>query len=299
MVTEKSCDLSEQKQNNKKGQKEQRSGTILISSDEQYQINTNRKDESRLHFNYEPRVQQRQQVQEQQSYLSVFVALLLFPSNSPGMITVFYARSYGDLQRQGATSGKTNFVKRIKVQRQSQQQRQCKSSNLIQKRKTVLKDVLKVDFSSRTNPSTVIRLFKQNNLSFSSTEINKPNSASQARFKFRSQLWLLSQIRSFITLRVESSIITTDSNITDNTIRMFTNTQQEKCRTKNKPLRNTSINWIYLTKNYIRPNFLKKVSISKSVKSLRYVKSNSSSSPSPIKRPDILSDTYVRGSAVD
>ena len=293
MVTEKSCDLSEQKQNNKKGQKEQRSGTILISSDEQYQINTNRTEESRLHFNYEPRVQQRQQVQEQQSYLSVFVALLLFPSISPGMITVFYARSYGDLQRQGATSGKTNFIKRIKVQRQSQQQRQCKSSNLIQKRKTVLKDVLKVDFSSRTNPSAVIRLFKQNNLSFSSTFF------SQARFKFRSQLWLLSQIRSFITLRVESSIITTESNITDNTIRMFTNTQQEKCRTKNKPLRNTSINWIYLTKNYIRPNFLKKISISKSVKSLRYVKSNSSSSPSPIKRPDILSDTYVRGSAVD
>ena len=46
-----------------------------------YQSNTCRKDVSWLHFDNEPRVQQRQ-VKEQHSYICVFVAYLLFPSSS-------------------------------------------------------------------------------------------------------------------------------------------------------------------------------------------------------------------------
>ena len=43
------------------------------------------------------------------------------------------------------------------------------------------------------------------------------------RFKFRSQFKLLPQIRFLITLRIESSIISIDSNITDNIIRNVIN----------------------------------------------------------------------------
>ena len=85
------------------------------------------------------------------------------------------------------------------------------------------------------------RLVKQNQLSFSSIEINKPlpaqvHSPSQIRFKFRSQFQLLPQISS----------ISTDSNITDNIIRKVINVQQKKCRTKNRALRNSSIRLGYI-----------------------------------------------------
>ena len=71
------------------------------------------------------------------------------------------------------------------------------------------------------NRTSVIRLTKQCQLSFPSIEINKPllvlvHSVSQIRFRFRSQLKLLQQTRCLITLRIESSIISIDSNITDN-----------------------------------------------------------------------------------
>ena len=39
-----------------------------------YQSNTYRKDLSWLHIHDEPRVQERQQVKDQQSYISIFVA---------------------------------------------------------------------------------------------------------------------------------------------------------------------------------------------------------------------------------
>ena len=47
-----------------------------------YQSNTYRKDLSRLHFNNEPRVQERQQVKDQQSCMFVFVAYPTIPSSS-------------------------------------------------------------------------------------------------------------------------------------------------------------------------------------------------------------------------
>ena len=71
---------------------------------------------------------------------------------------------------------------------------------------------------------SVIRPVKQNQLSFPSIEINKAllalvHNVSQIRFKFRSQFKLLPHIRCLITVRIESSIISTDSNITDTIIR--------------------------------------------------------------------------------
>ena len=95
------------------------------------------------------------------------------------------------------------------------------------------------------------------------------------------------------------------------------------CRTKNGPLRNSSINWIflwrssiqnhpkqpitekrrntarYLTWNSRRIKFVKKISMPNSAKSLGYIKSYSSSSPDLIKALGILSDTTVRRSAVN
>ena len=47
-----------------------------------YQSNTYREDLKWLHFNDEPRVQKRQQVKDQQSYISVFVAYPTIPSSN-------------------------------------------------------------------------------------------------------------------------------------------------------------------------------------------------------------------------
>ena len=47
-----------------------------------YQSNTYIKDLSWLHLNDEPRVQEKQQVKGQQSYISVFVVFLTIPSNN-------------------------------------------------------------------------------------------------------------------------------------------------------------------------------------------------------------------------
>ena len=66
MVTEKSFNLSEQ-----------RVDLPLL-----YQSNTYRKDLSWLYFDGEPRVQERQQVKNQQSYISAFVVYLTIPSSS-------------------------------------------------------------------------------------------------------------------------------------------------------------------------------------------------------------------------
>ena len=78
------------------------------------------------------------------------------------------------------------------------------------------------------NRTIVIRQVKQNQLSFPSIKINKPlltpvYSVSQIRFKFRSQFKLLPQIRCLITLRIESSIISIDSNMTNNFARKVIN----------------------------------------------------------------------------
>ena len=47
-----------------------------------YQSNTYRKDLGWLHFDDEPRVQERQQVKDQQSYISVSVAYPAIPSSN-------------------------------------------------------------------------------------------------------------------------------------------------------------------------------------------------------------------------
>ena len=98
------------------------------------------------------------------------------------------------------------------------------------------------------NRTIVIRLVKQNQLRFPSTEINKPfltqvHSVSQIRLKFRSQFKLLPQIRILVKLRIKKSIISIDSNITDNIITKVINVQQEKCKAKNGALSDSSINW--------------------------------------------------------
>ena len=66
-----------------------------------------------------------------------------------------------------------------------------------------------------------------------------------------------------ITLTVESSTISIDSNITDNIIRMvIINVQNEKCRTKNWGFRNSRINWIFLwvlhIQNHSEPSITEK-----------------------------------------
>ena len=47
-----------------------------------YQNNTYWKDLIWLHFNNEPRVQERQQVKDQQVYISIFVDYLTIPSSN-------------------------------------------------------------------------------------------------------------------------------------------------------------------------------------------------------------------------
>ena len=86
--------------------------------------------------------------------------------------------------------------------------------------------------------TSVFRLIRRNQLRFLGIEINKPllvplHSVSKVRFKFGSQFKLLLQIRCLITIRIKCSIISIDSNVTDNIIRKVINVLQEKCRTKN------------------------------------------------------------------
>ena len=104
-----------------------------------------------------------------------------------------------------------------------------------------------IDF--HINSTSVVRPVRRSKLSFSSIEINKPlpvpiHSAFKIKFKFSIQLQLLPQIRYLITLRIESSIISKDSNIPDNLIRKVINVQQEKCR----------INRLFLRKEEVSPN---------------------------------------------
>ena len=73
------------------------------------------------------------------------------------------------------------------------------------------------------NRTSVIWPVKQNQLSFPCTEINKLLLApvhSVSYFNFRGQFKLLPHIRCLITLRIESSIISIYSNITDNIIKV-------------------------------------------------------------------------------
>ena len=85
-----------------------------------------------------------------------------------------------------------------------------------------------------------------------------PWSIVSCRLKFRSQFWLFLQMRNPITLRVGSSIISIDTNVTENIIMKVINVLKEKFRTKNGALRNSSINckflWRLPDQNYLKPS---------------------------------------------
>ena len=71
---------------------------------------------------------------------------------------------------------------------------------------------------------TIIRPIKRNQLSLPRIKVKKSLLTPVPRiFKFTSQFKLLPQIRCLITLRIVSSIISIDSNITDNIIRKVIN----------------------------------------------------------------------------
>lgn len=89
-------------------------------------------------------------------------------------------------------------------------------------------------------------------MSFLSVKLNLPQikpfpspllTVSQIRFKLRSQLEQISQMRSLITLTAESSIISIGTHIAYNiTRKALENIPHENSKTKNGYLRNTSIN---------------------------------------------------------
>ena len=79
MVTEKSCDLPEQRLD-LLDKKEKEPVQLLQMNINQ--TNTYRKDLSWLYFDDEPRVQERYQVKERQSCISVFVAYRKIPSSN-------------------------------------------------------------------------------------------------------------------------------------------------------------------------------------------------------------------------
>ena len=170
-----------------------------------YQGNTYRKDLSWLHFNDESRVQERQQVKDQLSYKSVAVGYLKFQvayrSTSLDMTTVFHASPYGrfiEVQsnpwrkkrhriNQGSNFLGSNFSNTDNVRAATQFRRERKPQHL--KQWFFLKNR---PIHCHINDTTVITLVNWNQMSFSSTEINKPlpvpvHSLSWIRFKFRSQ----------------------------------------------------------------------------------------------------------------
>ena len=104
--------------------------------------------------------------------------------------------------------------------------------------------------------------------------------------------------------RMEGSIISIDSSITDNIVRKIINVQQEKCRSKNRTLRAPTFTGyacedfpsrttripLLLRKEEIRPKarlkFVKKtISMPNPVKSLGYIKYHNLSSPRSVKSP--------------
>ena len=90
------------------------------------------------------------------------------------------------------------------------------------------------------NTTTVIRHVKRNRVNFSNIEINKSlpapvHSVSKIRFKFRIHFQQLPQIRYLITLRKESSIISIDSNITDNITKKIINASRKSVGPKMEP----------------------------------------------------------------
>ena len=79
MVTEKSCNQNNEQTSLEKKELE----PVEPVQMKIYQSNTySRKDLSWLHFNDEPRIQEKQQLKDQQSCISVFVAYPTIPSSN-------------------------------------------------------------------------------------------------------------------------------------------------------------------------------------------------------------------------
>ena len=109
-----------------------------------------------------------------------------------------------DLQRYRATSGERNFIERIKAPIFLEEVLATEimyepQSNLEEK---VNLSILKDNFSSRTGPihfhiisTSAIRLVKQNQLNFSSTEMNKPLSQSTVSHRSDSKKPILDAAR--------------------------------------------------------------------------------------------------------
>ena len=156
------------------------------------------------------------------------------------MTTVFHGRPYGrfidiqsnlrrlkfDKTNQGSNFLGDSFSNRDYVIGSIQLRRKSQPQHL--KRSFLLK-TRPIHF--HINSNSVFKPIKRNQFLFFSIQINKPLLApiynvSQIRFKFSWQFQLLPKIRCLIMLRVESSIIKIDSNITVK-IRIVINQQQE------------------------------------------------------------------------
>ena len=89
------------------------------SNNTSFQNNTYRKDFSWLYFDNEPRIQDRQQVKDQQSCISIFVAYATISSSNqehqPRHVNSIPYIAVWQIYRDTATSGKRNFIERIKA----------------------------------------------------------------------------------------------------------------------------------------------------------------------------------------
>ena len=100
-----------------------------------YQSKTYSKDLSWPHFDNKPRLQEKQQVKDQQSCIVAFQVATR--GSSQEVTKVFLPWCMVDLQRYRATSGERNVIEQIKAPiflEEFQQQRYCKSPYPIQKR---------------------------------------------------------------------------------------------------------------------------------------------------------------------
>ena len=123
-----------------------------------YQSNTYRKDLSGLHFDDEPRVQEKQQVRDKQPCISVFVACLTVRSSNQGhqprrdnsIPHMGVWQIYRDTEQPQQKETSQNESKLQFSQRQFQQQRYCKSP--IQFRRESQSQHLKRSFFLKKRP---------------------------------------------------------------------------------------------------------------------------------------------------
>ena len=226
-----------------------------------YQSKTYKKDLSWLHFDDKSRIREKQQVKDQQSCISVFVASLRISSSNevraPAMTWQQYSM-YGSmvhLWRYRETSGERNFMEGIKVTiilevvltMEIMQQLQ---SNL---EENVNPTILKDDFSSRIDPPIFTLI--------APVLLDRSDETS----------WFFPAF-----FQWTNNGVLGNSSINWIFLWKFPIQNHPKIRGKAK----------YLTWNSIwRLKFVKKTSMPNPVKSLGYIKHYSSSSPRPDKSP--------------